>query len=825
MLARLGKKITNFFGEEKGALHDSSHFNKALGDMAKFYKICDLLPYDSFDEKTQIFYNTNSLGFVIETTPLVGCSQNMQKEISNIFNLILPEESSLQVVLWADPHIDDLLDDFVKVRSQAPSVLQTLMQKRKTFLNSFAYKDGFQRLRNFRVFLSFSLPSTDSPRDDVNHALSVKSQIITTLSMLNMQSRVWGPNDLLGTLDGILNLNPNTTKSSQYSWNRLQNLSTQLTFGDLNLKLQDNELTLGNQEIAIRSYSVKEFPSTWSLHAMGEVIGDLYRDQGQIPCPFMLHYGVYIPKQDNLKGKILAKSAYVEKQAYSPIGKYLPDIGREAQELAFVKTQLDKGDRIVQTNFCINLLSPKADIEISQQTLTNLLTSIGWKIQPNKFLQLPMFLNTLPMMWGEEQVQAFLNVKKIKTTLSMESSNLLPLQGEWQGTTTPGLLLTGRRGQILRFSSFDNDAGNYNMIVVGRSGAGKSVFMQEIMTSTLGLGGRVFVLDVGRSFEKTCSLLGGQFIEFEAQKPICLNPFSTIPIDDDEYAQDAMSMLKKVLGLMASPSNCLDDKGAALLEKAMFETWKVYKNNTNISLIANWLLNNDDQKAKDLGQMLYPYTKNGVYGRFFESFSNVDLTSPLVVIEFEELKERKDLQAVIVQMVVVNITNQMFLGNRQTPFHIIFDEAWDLLREGGEFIETLARRLRKYKGSLVVGTQSINDFYVNPGAQAAFDNSDWMCLLSQKPESIELLKKSSRLSLSAPQEELLKSVRTKQGEYAEVMISGPNGYAVGRLILDPFAKLLYSTKAQDYGALKSLQAQGMDVAQAINYLIANGNGG
>ena len=425
------------------------------------------------------------------------------------------------------------------------------------------------------------------------------------------------------------------------------------------------------------------------------------------------------------------------------------------------------------------------------------------------------------MMWGEEQIKGLLSLQKLKTTLSTESANLLPLQGEWKGTKTPGMLLTGRRGQIFTWSPFDNTEGNYNVCVVGRSGSGKSVFMQELLASILGLGGRVFVFDVGRSFEKICFLLKGQFIEFSPHTNLCLNPFTTIPTDNEEVANDALAMLKSVLILMAAPSHGVDDKGAALLEQAMLETWATYKNHATISDIADWLNNHHDPKANDLGQMLYPYTKSGTYGRYFNGPSTVNLNNPLIVIELEELKERKDLQGVVVQMMIINITNQMFLGDRQTPFSIVFDEAWDMLRskQSGVFIETLARRLRKYRGSLVVGTQSINDFYQSPGAQAAFDNSDWMCMLAQKPESIEQLKKSERLSLSPQKEAQLKSVKTKQGQYAEVMISGPRGYAIGRLPLDPFSLLLYSTKAEDYHAVKQLTQRGIEIEDAINTLL------
>jgi conjugal transfer ATP-binding protein TraC len=159
----------------------------------------------------------------------------------------------------------------------------------------------------------------------------------------------------------------------------------------------------------------------------------------------------------------------------------------------------------------------------------------------------------------------------------------------------------------------------------------------------------------------------------------------------------------------------------------------------------------------------------------------------------------------------------MFLGDRQTPFMITFDEAWDMLRgsQSGLFIETLARRLRKYNGSLVVGTQSVNDFYQTPGALAAFENSDWLCLLSQKPESINVLKEKKRINLNAYIEKLLRSVHTKAGEYAECMITGPHGSAVVRLVLDPFSNILYSTKASEYAAVKNLVDQGLEMEEAV----------
>ena len=837
MFHKIGSYITDLLG---GTEEKSSYIQEVYRQMADFYTISDFLPFDRFDPVHDVFINDHSWGFVLETPPLVGCSEAMQKEINNLFAVTLPEGSSLQTILWADSNIGDVLGQYVGSRKDAADILQTLSQQRAEYLDRLSTNFGLSSpVRNLRSIMSFSMERRGASSLSL---VSIRTQMLATLQMMGIPAYVWKPDDLLTFLDAVLfpsfsvssqkkgTTKPGTPKGAvkragwAKPWGEMERIADQVRCLEASVRVGADGLEL-RDDIQARTYTVTHFPSEWSLHAMGELIGDIERDQAQIPCPFLLHYGVHVPSQRAPKQKIRVKARYIDKQAHSPIGKYLPDIQRENAELNFVSEQLNKGEKVVQTHFSVTLLAPMESVDTCEAKLTNLFISREWKVEANRFLHLPVLLSQLPMMWGADYIHDLLQLQKIKTTLSTEACNLLPLQGEWKGTSTPAMLLAGRRGQIMSWCPFDNLSGNYNVCVVGRSGSGKSVFMQELMTSTLGLGGRVFVLDVGRSFEKTCSLLGGQFIEFSSKATMSLNPFSVIPVDNAEVADDMLAMLKSVLFLMASPSETLGDKGAALIEQAMCEVWKEYHQDATINHVAEWLSKHKDPIARDMGQMFFPYTQDGTYGRFFQGSSSFHLQGDLVVIEMEELKERKDLQAVVVQMVIIHITHQMFCGDRATPFHIVLDEAWDLLRgkQSGVFIETLARRLRKYRGSLVVGTQSINDFFVNAGAQAAFDNSDWMCLLSQKPESIEQLKKADRLSLSPQKEVLLKSVKTKQGQYAEVMISGIDGYAIGRLLLDPFSQLLYSTQAADYTAIHNLIDTGMTINDALYHLLQERN--
>lgn len=796
---------------------------RSYTELGEVYHLSEYLPYKWYEEENEIYISENDVGIIFGVYPLVGNSESMQKELSNIFTQILPEESNIQVMFLADKNIKEELDNYVKSREGSGETLEVLAERRAKHLEKCAIRSNLYPyvLRDFKGYISISLPIKNSVEESLEEISSIKKQINATLNIVGVGHFILEPNGLLKLTDEIFNNTLEKVEVLKKAWNPLEELNNQMISFDTDIEVEEDLLRLHDEELEIKTFSINGYPGEWTLYQMGELIGDLYRDNKQFPYPYIFHYGIHIPKQSNGIAKIAVKANLVEKQLRSPVGKYIPNIEREHAELDFVQQNLAKGERLVQTQFSIVLFAPKGDMANAEQVLKTLFSSKLFKVESNKGTHLHSLLMTLPLSWNKKGIGGLKEFKKLRTTLSTESANLIPLQGEWKGTNTPGIILGGRRGQILTFCPFDNKAGNYNVTVVGRSGAGKSVFMQELMSSTLGLGGRVFVLDVGRSFEKTCYMLGGQFIEFSVKKEVCLNPFSGIDPSNEEAASDALTMLKSVLQLMAAPIKGVEDKGAALLEQAMNESFKEHGSETTITHIAKFLKGREDREAKDLGEMLYGYTDQGAYGKYFNGTANINLDNNLVVIELEELKERKDLQSVVVQMMVINITNKMFMGDRKTPFNIVFDEAWDMLRgnQGGVFIETLARRLRKYKGSLVVGTQSVNDFYACAGAQAAWDNSDWNCFLSQKEESIVQLKNSNKILLDKEKEHLMTSVRTIHGKYAEVLINGAEGYAVGRLLLDPFSSLLFSTKAEDYAAIKELQSQGKSISEAVEYLL------
>ena len=211
-------------------------------------------------------------------------------------------------------------------------------------------------------------------------------------------------------------------------------------------------------------------------------------------------------------------------------------------------------------------------------------------------------------------------------------------------------------------------------------------------------------------------------------------------------------------------------------------------------------------------------------GRLFAGSHVPDLGNAMTVFELAELKGRGDVQAVVLMLVVFLATQRMYHGPRTRAKAIVIDEAWDLLsgEDSRAFLEGAARRARKYRGSLITGTQSVNDYYANPAARAAWENSDWVIFLAQKDESVELLKSEKRIHCDPGMERALKSLTTAEGRYAELLLHGPDGWRVARLVLDAWSVALFSSRGPAFAAVERLKAEGLSTVEAIDRLAGDG---
>lgn len=445
-------------------------------------------------------------------------------------------------------------------------------------------------------------------------------------------------------------------------------------------------------------------------------------------------------------------------------------------------------------------------------------------------------LTTLPMTMGPILARDLELAQRLSTKTLSNAANLSPFIAEFQGTgkrnaeesLTPLLLLTGLHGQITPIDLFAS-SGNYNAIIVGTSGSGKSALTNDLITGNLGTGGKTYVIDVGASYKKLCQLLDGQWIDYAPEKTLVINPFELV-----KDIKEDMGFLIPILTEMASPNEGLSDFAQSVLQTHVIHILKKAQEEKRLACVTDLTESlstgfvdpekhsKPDQRVLDLAVQLAPFSRTGAYGRYFDGASTVNFHKDFIVLELEGLKGRKTLQSVVLLCLIFLITQDLTLGEKSTRKMVVIDEAWDLLshKHAGSFIQNGYRRARKQNASFITITQSFADYYQNATTQAALENADIRFVLRQKEESLRFMESQKKVAFSAWEMNAIKNLRMREGEYSECLFSTPDTVpAVLQIRFDHFSRLLYSSRANDVARIEALMMKGLSVTEAISQLI------
>ena len=812
--------IENYiFGDDVGGKIQSGVMHR-LNAFLGLHPISECLPYRTYDTETQLFHNTSAKGFLLKTHPMHGAGPNDDFLMYDLLQRLLPEGAMVQVLLYASPRIGAEFDAFANARQGRGAILEKNAEMRAAFFKKGAHRSIIPGqdyiLRDFQLYFSVMFDETMRMPDKM--LVSYRKRLASGFKSIGMRVETVEPTGLLSLVDELLRPS-DSLYPSQLPWNPREELAVQLGTSPDTHRVTSQRIIVNEGDWEIRTFKVSQYPKNpVFLCEMSDYIGDLFANTKRIGCPFVYSFMIRILKQTDEGLKIQLRSRTALQRAKQMAASSQAAI-EEAHFWRGIVAQSEKKERIVECAFQITLYCKKENADIEEANLTNVFQQGDkiWQLQKNTFLHFPSLLAHLPLAQSHH---LFNDLRSLNLTYKMwaeNAANLFPMLGEIKGHSSKRLMVGQRRGQILFWDPFDNNRGNYNVAITGDSGSGKSVMMQELAFSIVGTGGRAFIVDVGKSYQKLCQLLDGVFLEFAKIGDICLNPFTNVDFTNNKQVESFIDFMVPFVCTLADPDETsLGPIQKSFVNAAIQQVVSLKKNLSDIQDIIDWLNHQTDIRANDIGLMLFPYSLKGQYAGYFNGASSIDFDNPLVVFELEGVNER--LQAAIFKLLLFHVTEKMYFGSRQQQIALMIDEAWDMLRggHGAKIIEHVARRARKYKGCLLVATQSLADFFSSPAGNAVYKQSYWLLLLMQKDTSITQALKNDEVKFSAFQEKLMRSVTTEQGEYSEIMIQGGNGeFAVGRLLLDPYSRVLYSTQPDDYARVEALRAQGVSMSQTI----------
>jgi len=773
----------------------------------------------AYDPDHQLFLLADaSIGFGFICRPLNGADPSVSARVNVLLNQDWPTETLLQVSLWTSPDIEESLAIMQTRRlKQQKTIYKAMTQASIDFLRQGTGKASETvsgaRLRRSQVIVTVKLPIVNPRPSDNELVRAAELQRATqqSLTTIGLTPDVLDADHYVRVLNTVLNWNDDAGWKDRVvpECDPTQLIRDQLLDYDNALETDEKGVWLGTKRV--KTLSAKRTPDHFYFGSAKSYLGDILSGTRGIRQNALISLTLHYPDAESTRARQEGVRQFITNQVNTPIARFLPALIQRKHNFDVLFDAYGDGDRPIRSYFGLVLFCDDGEESAAISNARVYFRELGFQLLEDRYFCLPFFLNCLP--FGAERA-AIPDLKRYRTLATRHAIPLLPLFGDWAGTGTPTLNFVSRNGEHMAVSLFDT-TGNYNLCIAAESGKGKSFLTNEIIVSYLTEGAQIWTIDVGRSYENLCEVLEGDFVKFTHGSGICMNPFEIVQNFEEEA-----DMLAGLVSQMAAPTEKLSDFQTAGLKRVLKNLWTEKAQAMSVDDIAAILCREDDQRLRDVGEQLFPFTSRGEYGRYFNGRNNARFSNDFTVLELEELKGRKHLQQVVLLQLIYQIQQEMYLGERNRPKIVIIDEAWDLLTEGdvAKFMEHGYRRFRKYGGAAVTITQSVNDLYRNAAGRAIVENSANMYLLGQKAEVIEGMKQDRRLPLSDGGYELLKTVHTLPGAYSEIFFLTEMGSGIGRLIVDPFKRLLFSTKPEDVQALKQLRRQGLSLGDAIQQL-------
>lgn len=813
---------------------------RALTERDRF---ADLLTYRHFDADDNLCYldegESLALGFGLALAPMVVAGIDAETQLEAAINAC-PADSIVQFAVLCSPQVEGFLNVWTNARLEKntnPLLQQVAMRRREFMLKTSVGPSMLPKTRLHprlmqyyclvRIPFKGDLSSEQERLAFVKTVRDVRNTLTSALKGGMVESENLNEEDFRFLMRELLN--PHVDPSERVATAQPQ-VPMHLDIVDRNTRVtvaEEGQIGFGSHEgepdVMLSAITVDATPRVFMLPMMAQTLGNPIAWEERITCPFWAYTTIHVLDPESSKDSLTAKLGLLNKQTmsespwYRAMMKHLYERRDMAEELL---SETRKGHRLVRAYCGINLYAPKDDIREQVELVKGLWRKAGFRVSEEKYIGFPVFLASLPLQYNPIMDPPNKGLQRAQLMHSLNAASLIPIQGDWSGTapSKAGPLMVSRRGQMACFDLLQTSI-NYNFVIIAASGSGKSFFANEIVCDFLSKGGIARLIDVGRSYHRFCTIMGGQNVVFSNDNPMSLNPFSNILEQKD--LDEMMPMLKDLLRQMAfplTPEEETDPWQYSAIEAAINNAWQMKRSNTELLDVYDWLLSHHDQRAQDLAFQLEPFAK-GRYSRWFSGPRTVSFDNPLVVIELEELKADPQLQAVVMTLVIHQVTKEMYLTDRKIPKLLAIDEAWDLLggMRTGKFIETSFRRARKYNGIAGVITQSFEDFEKSAAAKAAIENAAWQFVLYQRPESLDFAMSNKRIIGDEGTMELLKTVRSGPG-FSEIYVRGETGSGLYRFVTDRHSYYAFTTNPRDINRMNELRDKGLTLIDAIDQL-------
>ncbi len=400
--------------------------------------------------------------------------------------------------------------------------------------------------------------------------------------------------------------------------------------------------------------------------------------------------------------------------------------------------------------------------------------------------------------------------RKLKTS---NLSDLLPLFTPWEGSTRPVVLFKNAATRsVFSFDPFDSTHTNYNALISGGSGAGKSYLTNFILLQALAENPYLYFVDIGGSYKKLAENLGGAYIPLSLDSGVVINPFDlskgeTAPSDQKiKFLVGLVEIMTKEEEVTHLPRLLRSE-----IELAIRDVYKKSSSPT-LSDLQKTLSTHANPDLVNISKVLSTWCGHSAYGKFLDQKSTVSLETKITAFDLKGLEQFPDLQSVALY-IVTDLIWRKVEELKSYKKYVIFDECWRLLKTeaGIALVEDAFRTFRKLGASAIAISQDIDDFAKSKISTAILPNCSMKWIMMQPQADGERLKEL--LNLNENEVETIQGLAQDKGVYSEVYLIAQDKKAHLRIEASPLEYWISTTDPADLLVLLDFEFENKDMSK------------
>jgi type IV secretion system protein VirB4 len=321
-------------------------------------------------------------------------------------------------------------------------------------------------------------------------------------------------------------------------------------------------------------------------------------------------------------------------------------------------------------------------------------------------------------------------------------------------------------------------------LVLGATGSGKSFLLNFLITHAQKYLPRTVVLDVGHSYRKLATLLGGRYLELGLrQHDVTINPFALDPTPEHLHFLHAFV---RVL-LEGDDGYRISDLEDREIYEAVENLYVLDRSQRRLFTLANLL-------PRALAARLHKWIGEGRYASLFDNVDDTLTVERLQVFDFEAMRAYPAILEPLLFYVLHRVVARIQDPAEASSLKIcVMDEAWRFIQHPTlrAYVQEGLKTWRKRNAAMILATQTVEDFASADLLRTVVESCPTKLLLANP--SLDRRHYAELFQLNEMELDLLTGLIPRQ----QILLKRPDLAKVLTLAVDPKSYWIYTNTPID----------------------------